>query len=146
MSSMFFLGATFLFPLAFYRVDGLTTALLFGARICITSTFTVVYIYAPEVSWNTKLCIAKRQLLYHASQLEILFFCRFILFMLLIIMWFFKGMVCCLLLILWFLFIWTCIASHMPFSFKTENSFTLNVSCLCDLSWHDLLLQNYILL
>ncbi|CAK9318026.1 unnamed protein product [Citrullus colocynthis] len=49
MSSMFFLGATFLFPLAFYRVDGLTTALLFGARICITSTFTVVYIYAPEI-------------------------------------------------------------------------------------------------
>ncbi|XP_038894171.1 organic cation/carnitine transporter 7 isoform X2 [Benincasa hispida] len=49
MSSMFFLGATFLFPLAFYRVDGLTTALLFGARVCITSTFTVVYIYAPEI-------------------------------------------------------------------------------------------------
>ncbi|XP_022949293.1 organic cation/carnitine transporter 7 isoform X1 [Cucurbita moschata] len=49
MSAMFFLAATFLFPLAFYRVDGLTTSLLFGARICITSTFTVVYIYAPEI-------------------------------------------------------------------------------------------------
>lgn len=55
MSLMFFLGAIFLFPLAFYRIDGLTTSLLFGARICITSTFTVVYIYAPEVSWNAKL-------------------------------------------------------------------------------------------
>ncbi|XP_022143369.1 organic cation/carnitine transporter 7 isoform X2 [Momordica charantia] len=49
MSAMFFLGAIFLFPLAFYRTDGLTTSLLFGARICITSTFTVVYIYAPEI-------------------------------------------------------------------------------------------------
>ncbi|KAG6581245.1 Organic cation/carnitine transporter 7, partial [Cucurbita argyrosperma subsp. sororia] len=49
MSSLFFLGATFLFPLAFYRIDGLTTSLLFGARICITSTFTVVCIYAPEI-------------------------------------------------------------------------------------------------
>ncbi|OWM81921.1 hypothetical protein CDL15_Pgr007960 [Punica granatum] len=28
---------------------GLTTALLFGARICITATFTIIYIYAPEV-------------------------------------------------------------------------------------------------
>ncbi|XP_023529009.1 organic cation/carnitine transporter 7-like isoform X1 [Cucurbita pepo subsp. pepo] len=49
MSSLFFLGATFLFPLAFYRIDGLTTSLLFGARVCITSTFTVVCIYAPEI-------------------------------------------------------------------------------------------------
>ncbi|KAA0037214.1 organic cation/carnitine transporter 7 [Cucumis melo var. makuwa] len=49
MSSMFFLGAIFLFPLVFYRSDGLTTGLLFGARVCITSTFTVVYIYAPEI-------------------------------------------------------------------------------------------------
>ncbi|CAB4272108.1 unnamed protein product [Prunus armeniaca] len=29
--------------------QGLTTSLLFGARICITATFTIVYIYAPEI-------------------------------------------------------------------------------------------------
>ncbi|GAB4842843.1 Organic cation/carnitine transporter 7, variant 2 [Ancistrocladus abbreviatus] len=49
MSSMFFLGFLFLFPLAFHQPEGLTTPLLFGARICITATFTIVYIYAPEI-------------------------------------------------------------------------------------------------
>lgn len=50
MSAMFFLCCIFLLPLVFHQPAGVTTGLLFGARICITSTFTVVYIYAPEVS------------------------------------------------------------------------------------------------
>lgn len=50
MSAMFFLCCIFLFPLLFHQAPGLTTGLLFGARICITATFTIVYIYAPEVS------------------------------------------------------------------------------------------------
>ncbi|KAJ7952093.1 Organic cation/carnitine transporter 7 [Quillaja saponaria] len=49
MSAMFFLSCIFLLPLAFHQPEGLTTWLLFGARICITATFTVVYIYAPEI-------------------------------------------------------------------------------------------------
>lgn len=49
MSAMFFLCCIFLLPLVFHQPQGLTTALLFGARICITVTFTVVYIYAPEI-------------------------------------------------------------------------------------------------
>ena len=55
MSAMFFLCCIFLLPLVFHQPQGLTTALLFGARICITVTFTVVYIYAPEVSREIKL-------------------------------------------------------------------------------------------
>ncbi|XP_025693213.1 organic cation/carnitine transporter 7 isoform X3 [Arachis hypogaea] len=49
MSTMFFLCCIFLLPLMFHQPEGLTTSLLFGARICITVTFTVVYIYAPEI-------------------------------------------------------------------------------------------------
>ncbi|KAA8541508.1 hypothetical protein F0562_022660 [Nyssa sinensis] len=49
MSAMFFLCCFFLLPLIFHQPEGLTTALLFGARICITATFTIVYIYAPEI-------------------------------------------------------------------------------------------------
>lgn len=49
MSVMFFLCCIFLLPLVFHQPEGLTTGLLFGARICITVTFTVVYIYAPEI-------------------------------------------------------------------------------------------------
>ncbi|KAL5747058.1 hypothetical protein ACOSP7_024060 [Xanthoceras sorbifolium] len=49
MSSMFFCCCAFLLPLLFHQPQGLTTVLLFGARICITGTFTVVYIYAPEI-------------------------------------------------------------------------------------------------
>lgn len=49
MSAMFFLCCVFLLPLVFHQPDGVTTGLLFGARICITTTFTVVYIYAPEI-------------------------------------------------------------------------------------------------
>ncbi|MCD7458834.1 Organic cation/carnitine transporter 7 [Datura stramonium] len=49
MSIMFFLCCMFLVPLVYHQPQGLTTGLLFGARTCITSTFTVVYIYAPEI-------------------------------------------------------------------------------------------------
>lgn len=49
MSTMFFLCCIFLLPLVFHQPQGVTTALLFLARICITTTFTVVYIYAPEI-------------------------------------------------------------------------------------------------
>ncbi|KAK3206630.1 hypothetical protein Dsin_020676 [Dipteronia sinensis] len=49
MSSMFFCCCVFLLPLLFHQPQGLTTTLLFGARICITGTFTIVYIYAPEI-------------------------------------------------------------------------------------------------
>ncbi|XP_061361369.1 organic cation/carnitine transporter 7 isoform X1 [Gastrolobium bilobum] len=49
MSTMFFMCCIFLLPLIFYLPEGLTTSLLFGARICITTTFTIVYIYAPEI-------------------------------------------------------------------------------------------------
>ncbi|ESW07870.1 hypothetical protein PHAVU_010G165500 [Phaseolus vulgaris] len=49
MSSMFFMCSIFLLPLVFYLPEGLTTGLLFLARICITATFTIVYIYAPEM-------------------------------------------------------------------------------------------------
>ncbi|PIA51591.1 hypothetical protein AQUCO_01100445v1 [Aquilegia coerulea] len=49
MSAMFFTCCIFLLPLVFHQSETLTTALLFGARICITGTFTIVYIYAPEI-------------------------------------------------------------------------------------------------
>lgn len=49
MASMFFLCCIFLLPLAFEQPQSVTTGLLFGARICITVTFTVIYIYAPEI-------------------------------------------------------------------------------------------------
>ncbi|KAL5554278.1 hypothetical protein UlMin_041679 [Ulmus minor] len=49
MASMFFLCCIFLFPLVFHQPQDFTTGLLFGARTCITATFTIVYIYAPEI-------------------------------------------------------------------------------------------------
>jgi MFS family permease len=49
MSTMFFVCCVFLFPLVIHQPQNLTTALLFGARTCITATFTIVYIYAPEI-------------------------------------------------------------------------------------------------
>ncbi|KAK7843770.1 organic cation/carnitine transporter 7, partial [Quercus suber] len=48
-NTMFFLCCFCLLPLVFHQPEGLTTGLLFGARICITATFTIVYIYAPEI-------------------------------------------------------------------------------------------------
>ncbi|GAA0185373.1 secondary carrier transporter [Lithospermum erythrorhizon] len=49
MSALFFLCSIFLLPLVFHQPESTTTGLLFGARICITGTFTIVYIYAPEL-------------------------------------------------------------------------------------------------
>lgn len=50
MSSMLFVSCVVLIPLLFAQTEELTTALLFCARISISASFTVVYIYAPEVS------------------------------------------------------------------------------------------------
>jgi hypothetical protein len=49
MASMLFTSCVFLFPLIFSRTDILTRVSLFGARLCISASFTIVYIYAPEV-------------------------------------------------------------------------------------------------
>ncbi|XP_077216811.1 organic cation/carnitine transporter 7-like isoform X2 [Tasmannia lanceolata] len=49
MMTMFFIGCIFILPLAFHQLAGMTTALLFGARICITGIFAILYVYAPEV-------------------------------------------------------------------------------------------------
>ena len=49
MASMFFVCCIFLIPLVVHQPKGVTTALLFLSRICITETFTVVFIYAPEI-------------------------------------------------------------------------------------------------
>ncbi|CAO2824577.1 unnamed protein product [Amaranthus hypochondriacus] len=49
MASLFFLCCLFLLPLAFNQSGDFVIPLLFGARICISATFTIVYIYAPEV-------------------------------------------------------------------------------------------------
>ncbi|XP_059636650.1 organic cation/carnitine transporter 7-like isoform X2 [Cornus florida] len=49
MGIMFMLGCIFLLPLVLQQHEILTTALLFGARMCFMGTFTVAYIYAPEI-------------------------------------------------------------------------------------------------
>ena len=49
MAIMLFATFFFLCPLMLDESQGLTTAFLSAARICITASFTVVYIYAPEV-------------------------------------------------------------------------------------------------
>ncbi|KAF3966767.1 hypothetical protein CMV_009158 [Castanea mollissima] len=43
------LACIFLLPLAFYQSATLTTALLFGARMCAMGSITVAYIYGPEI-------------------------------------------------------------------------------------------------
>ncbi|KAL6640977.1 hypothetical protein ACP70R_019158 [Stipagrostis hirtigluma subsp. patula] len=48
MASMLFTSCVFLFPLVFSRTEILTRISLFGARLCISASFTIVYIYAPE--------------------------------------------------------------------------------------------------
>ncbi|KAJ6878516.1 hypothetical protein NC652_032129 [Populus alba x Populus x berolinensis] len=50
MAVLFFVSCIFLLPLVVHQSPSVTTVLLFGARICITGTFTIVFIYAPEVS------------------------------------------------------------------------------------------------
>lgn len=52
MVSMFVLGCGFLMPLVVNQSGILTTGLLFGARMFIIGTFTISYIYAPEVSFE----------------------------------------------------------------------------------------------
>jgi len=49
MAAMFFLCCIFLLQLMFPQHEVIRTLLLSGARLCITGTFTVVYIYTPEV-------------------------------------------------------------------------------------------------
>ena len=49
MASMLFTSCVFLFPLVFSRTEILTRISLFGARLCISASFTIVYIYAPEI-------------------------------------------------------------------------------------------------
>ncbi|KAJ8434477.1 hypothetical protein Cgig2_012111 [Carnegiea gigantea] len=50
MGGMFLICCSFLLPLVFHRYSaGITTTLLFGVRACISTTFTTVYIYAPEL-------------------------------------------------------------------------------------------------
>uniref|UniRef100_A0ACD5UUC4 Uncharacterized protein n=1 Tax=Avena sativa TaxID=4498 RepID=A0ACD5UUC4_AVESA len=49
MASMLFTSCIFLFPLVFSRTEILTRISLFGARLCIAASFTIVYIYAPEI-------------------------------------------------------------------------------------------------
>ncbi|KAJ6739819.1 MAJOR FACILITATOR SUGAR TRANSPORTER-LIKE MAJOR FACILITATOR SUPERFAMILY DOMAIN PROTEIN-RELATED [Salix purpurea] len=49
MGALFFGACIFLLPLVVHQSPRVTTILLFGARICITGTFTIVYIYAPEI-------------------------------------------------------------------------------------------------
>lgn len=50
MLALLSLSGIFLFPLLFHQTEALTTALLFGARSCITGSFNTLSIYAPEVS------------------------------------------------------------------------------------------------
>ncbi|KAK1366121.1 hypothetical protein POM88_041682 [Heracleum sosnowskyi] len=49
MVSMFVLGCGLLMPLVVHQNGILTTGLLFGARLFIIGTFTIAYIYAPEI-------------------------------------------------------------------------------------------------
>ncbi|KAL9349044.1 hypothetical protein Peur_060410 [Populus x canadensis] len=49
MAVLFFVSCIFLLPLVVHQSPSVTTVLLFGARICITGTFTIVFIYAPEI-------------------------------------------------------------------------------------------------
>ncbi|KAF2285361.1 hypothetical protein GH714_000797 [Hevea brasiliensis] len=49
MAVMFFICCIFMLPLVVHQSEAVTIVLLFGARICITGTFAVVYIYAPEI-------------------------------------------------------------------------------------------------
>ncbi|CAN6444894.1 unnamed protein product [Victoria cruziana] len=49
MSSMLFLCCAILTPLLYHQSEALTTFLLFGARMFINGSFTIMFIYAPEV-------------------------------------------------------------------------------------------------
>ncbi|KAL2943190.1 Organic cation/carnitine transporter 7 [Bienertia sinuspersici] len=49
MATLLFVCFLFMLPLSFHQSDGLTTALLFGARACIMGSFTLMFLYAPEI-------------------------------------------------------------------------------------------------
>lgn len=49
MASMLFTACVFLFPLVFSQADILTGISLFGARLCISASLSILYIYAPEI-------------------------------------------------------------------------------------------------
>ncbi|KAK4854530.1 hypothetical protein QYF36_025424 [Acer negundo] len=49
MVVMFILACAFLLPLVSHQSGTFTTALLFGARMCVTGTITIGSIYAPEI-------------------------------------------------------------------------------------------------
>ncbi|CAN1242847.1 Organic cation/carnitine transporter 7 [Linum perenne] len=49
MASMFFVCIVFMLPLVVHRSPIVTTILLFGARICVTGTFSVASLMAPEL-------------------------------------------------------------------------------------------------
>ncbi|CAN6485671.1 unnamed protein product [Victoria cruziana] len=49
MSAMLFMCFILLIPLTFHQSELLTTFLLFGARLFISGSFTILYIYVPEV-------------------------------------------------------------------------------------------------
>ncbi|KAM3259787.1 hypothetical protein ACQJBY_051208 [Aegilops geniculata] len=49
MSSMLYISCLCIAPLMFSQTESLTTVFLFGARICISASFIVLHIYAPEI-------------------------------------------------------------------------------------------------
>ncbi|XP_028547626.1 organic cation/carnitine transporter 7 isoform X3 [Dendrobium catenatum] len=49
MSAMLFISCAFLLPLVVEQNEAITTILLFGARVCISGSFNIVYVYAPEI-------------------------------------------------------------------------------------------------
>nr|CAB3457873.1 unnamed protein product [Digitaria exilis] len=49
MSSMLYISCLCIAPLMFTQTEALTTVFLFGARVCISASFTVLHIYAPEI-------------------------------------------------------------------------------------------------
>ncbi|XP_010675319.2 organic cation/carnitine transporter 7 [Beta vulgaris subsp. vulgaris] len=49
MSALLFLCFLFMLPLVVHQSAGLTTAVLFGARACIMGSFTLMFLYAPEI-------------------------------------------------------------------------------------------------
>ncbi|KQJ91468.1 hypothetical protein BRADI_4g37890v3 [Brachypodium distachyon] len=49
MSSMLYISCLCIAPLMFAQTESLTTVFLFGARMCISASFIVLHIYAPEI-------------------------------------------------------------------------------------------------
>ncbi|KAI0488686.1 hypothetical protein KFK09_028525 [Dendrobium nobile] len=49
MSAMLFISCAFLLPLVVEQNEAITTVFLFGARVCISGSFNIVYVYAPEI-------------------------------------------------------------------------------------------------